>query len=139
MHETIIKQFCCNSQSTEMYGKEIWKTTKHLILDITQYQGTPTGDTKSFPHSFLDKWYYYSWCYKIGFTILSNRFYTYNSSKWGFSFSDIPKGKFVLFNDASSAHWFLYHRLLDVKSSIWSLCHIYLEETRCCHIGYSFR
>ena len=31
-----------------------------------------------------------------------------------FSYPDL-KGKFVLFNDVSGAHWIWYHRLLDIK------------------------
>ena len=43
-------------------------------------------------------------------------------------------GKSDSFNAASRAHWFPYHWLLDIMS-LW---HVSLEETRCCHIGYSF-
>ena len=32
-----------------------------------------------------------------------------------------------------------FHIISYWKSSIWSLWHISLEETCCCHIGYSFR
>ena len=44
---------------------------------------------------------------------------------------------FVLFNDAPKAHWFSYHRLLDMKCMV-IVTYISLEETHCCHIGYPF-
>ena len=47
----------------------------------------------------------------------------------------IQKGKLVILNDASRAHWFSDHLLLDSKHGHSD---IYLEETHSCHIGQSF-
>ena len=50
----------------------------------------------------------------------------------------IYKVKFVLFNDASGAHWF--YIIGYWTSNIWSFWHMSLEETRCrLFMGYSFR
>ena len=38
--------------------------------------------------------------------------------KYNFFKDKYTKGKFVLFNDASRAYWFSYHRLLDVKHMV---------------------
>ena len=45
------------------------------------------------------------WCMRIG----------QMGGTWASCGGEIPKGKFVLFNDASRAHWFWYHQLLDIK------------------------
>ena len=50
----------------------------------------------------------------------------------------VMERKFVLFNDASRAHWFSYHWLLDVRHMV-IVTYFFLEETRCPHIGYSFQ
>ena len=54
-----------------------------------------------------------------------------------FNLKPEKKVKFVLFNDAYKDIDF--HIIGYWMSNIWSVWHISLEETRCRHIGYSFR